>query len=193
MAGFHRYVEGYIQTAAVGQIVVAGLTYNASKPVNFSNSYIDGVEMAYSQFLDFLPELVGGPDWLGGFGWDLNGTYISGKFNNITKWHYNAAAIYEQGPFSARVSYTWSSAYLINPTLVAGVQPAQEWANPRGNLDASFNYKLDDNMTLTFDATNLNDGKYRAYDGKAPVGPAIFDMIYQRFDQTYSVGLRYRM
>jgi len=186
-AVFHRYVEGYIQTAAVGQVVVAGNTYNVSKPVNFQNSYIDGTEVAYSQFLDFLPGF-----W-SGFGWDANATYISGPFNNITKWHYNAAGIYEQGPYSARVSYTWSSAYLVNPTLVAGVQPPQEWANPRGNLDASFNYRWDDHLTVTFDATNLNDGKYRAYDGKAPVGPAIFNMVYQRFDQTYAIGLRYRM
>ena len=186
-AGFHRYVEGYIQTASIGQIVVAGLTYNANKPVNFQNAYIDGGEVAYSQFLDFLPGF-----W-SGFGWDVNGTYISGPFNNITKWHFNGAGIYEQGPYSARVSYTWSSSYLVNPTLSAGVQPLFERAAPRGNLDASFNYRWNDQITLTLNATNLNNGLNKLYDGNAPLGQALYNVTYARYDTTYSIGIRYRM
>jgi TonB-dependent receptor len=186
-AVFHRYVEGYIQTASLGQETVGGLVYNVTMPINYSNSYIDGSEIAYSQFLDFLPGF-----W-SGFGWDTNLTYISGRFNNITKWHYNAAGIYEQGPWSVRLSYTWSSSYQFNPALVAGVQPPYEWAMPRADLDASINYRLNDQLTLTLDATNLNDGRYRLYDGHAPIGPQYFNVTYQKFDRTISFGLRYRM
>ena len=191
VAGFHRYVEGYIQNQT-SQVTQLGVVYNFTKPVNFQNSYIDGIEVGYSQFLDFLPEMTGGPDWLGGFGWDVNGTYISGVFNNITKWHYNAAGIYEYGNFSARVSYTWSSSYKINPQLTSGTQPNTEWAAPRANLDASINYKFDDHLTVTLDATNLNDGLYKAYDGaNAAVGMAYYNETYARYDHTFSIGLRY--
>ena len=186
VAVFHRYVEGYIQTASLGQETIAGLVYNVTKPINYQNAYIDGVELGYSQFLDFLPGF-----W-SGFGWDVNGTYISGPFTNITKWHYNSAGIYEYGPYSVRVSYTWSSSYLINPALVAGVQPPQQWGAPRGNLDASFNYRWNDQLTFTFDATNLNNGLYRAYDGNGTIGPKYYNNAYQRFDATYSVGVRFR-
>jgi TonB-dependent receptor len=188
VAGFHRYVQGYIQNQSQGNITVNGLLYLYTKPVNYQNAYIDGAEVGYSQFLDFLPGF-----W-SGFGWDANATYIAGPFNNITKWHFNAAGIYEQGPYSFRVSYTWSSSYQVNPSLTSGTQPLNQWAMPRANLDASFNYRLNDNWTFTVDATNLNNGLYRAYDGHGvPNAPRLFNVDYERFDKTYSIGVRYRM
>lgn len=188
VAGFHRYVEGYIQNQSQGNITVNGLLYLYTKPVNYQNAYIEGAEVAYSQFLDFLPGF-----W-SGFGWDANATYIAGPFNNITKWHFNAAGIYEQGPYSLRVSYTWSSSYQINPSLTSGTQPLNEWAMPRANLDASFNYRWSDHLTFTLDATNINGGLFRAYDGHGtPNATQLFNVDYERFDKTYSIGLRYRM
>jgi len=186
-AVFHRYVEGYIQNST-SQVTLGGLIYNFTQPVNYQNAYIDGAEAGYSQFLDFLP------DFWSGFGWDANATYISGVFNNITKWHYNLAGIYEYEGLSVRVSYTWSSSYKINPILSSGLQPNTEWGAPRGNLDASINYKWSDQLTFTLDATNLNDGLYKAYDGTdAAYGLAHYNMNYQRFDKTISLGVRYRM
>ena len=187
IAAFHRDVTGYIQTQSQGQISVNGNLYNYSKPVNFQNAAIDGMEAGYSQFADFLPGF-----W-SGFGIDANATYISGIFNNITKWHVNAAGIYEQGPYSFRVSYTWSSDYLINPTVTPGVQPQFENVAPRTNIDASFQYKWNDNVTFTIDATNLNNGTYKAYDGKPPLGQQLFNVDYEQFDRTISVGVRYRL
>lgn len=64
---------------------------------------------------------------------------------------------------------------------------------PRANLDASINYRWTDRITLTLDATNLNNGTYRLYDGSAPTGPAYYNETYQRFDEIISFGLRYRM
>lgn len=188
VAAFDRYIEGYIQTANLGQETINGSVYNVTKPVNYQNAHIDGVEAAYSQFLDFLPGF-----W-SGFGWDVNATYISGPFNDISKWAFNSAGIYERGPLSVRVSYTWAGSYLINPALSGGVAvPAKEYAMPRGNLSASINYRWNDHFTLTLDATNLNDGLNRAYDGAQPDGPKYYNITYQRFDATYSIGLRYRM
>ena len=189
VAAFSHYVEGYIQTQSQGQITVNGFLYNYSEPENFENSTIEGVEAAYSQFLDF--DFV--PDWAKGIGWDANATYIDGIFNNITKWHVNVAGIYENGPISFRTSYTWSGDYLINPTLTPGVQPQSERAAPRGNVDASFNYKYNDHLTFTLDATNLNNGRYKAYAGLPPSGQNLFNVDYEDFDQTISLGLRYRL
>ena len=91
------------------------------------------------------------------------------------------------------MSYTWSSSYLVNPTLSAGVQPLFERAAPRGNLDASFNYRWNDQITLTLNATNLNNGLNKLYDGNAPLGQALYNVTYARYDTTYSIGIRYRM
>ena len=62
-AVFNRDVSGYIQTVATTTII-NGQSYQLSQPANVQNGDIEGVEVGYSQFLDFLP------GFLSGFGWD---------------------------------------------------------------------------------------------------------------------------
>jgi len=197
VALFHRDVKGYIQTAACtsaiagcvnGQVTVNGLVYNYSLPQNFQDATLEGGEVGYSQFLDFLP------GFLSGFGWDTNATYISGPFNNISKWSYNAAGIYEYGPVSARLSYTWRSTSLINPAYTPGVQPQKQYARPRENLDFSFNYTWNDNLILTFDATNIINSMYKTYAGQQSSQDfLLYNTELSQFDKTYAIGIRYRM
>ncbi len=194
---FHRDVKGYIQTAPCtaaiagcvnGQVTVNGLVYNYSLPQNFQDATLEGAEVGYSQFLDFLP------GFLSGFGWDANATYIAGPFNNISMWSYNAAGIYEQGPYSLRLSYTWRSTSLFNPAFTPGVQPQRLYARPRENLDFSFNYTWDDNLILTFDATNIINSQFKTFAGKQSARDfLLYNVEISQFDKTYSIGLRYRM
>jgi TonB-dependent receptor len=196
LALFNRDVTGYIQTAVCtaaiagcvnGQIVVNTFTYNYSLPQNFQNASIKGMEAAYSQFLDFLP------GWLGGFGWDVNGTYLDGVFNNITKWHANAAGIYEYGPYSARVSYTWSSSYLQTPTFTPGVQPQKQYVRPRENLDASFNYTWNSHLVFSADATNILNSMQKLFGGKQSSQDfLLYNTDIAQFDRTFSIGARYK-
>ncbi len=194
LAVFHKDVSGYIQNQ-VTSLIIDGVSYNQTLPANFFDSSVEGAEFAYSQFLDFLPEMLDGPEWLGGFGWDVNATYIAGVFNNINHWHTNVTGIYEQGPVSVRVSWTWSSKYLL--PVVVGVQPNTPYGAPRNNLDASFNYKFNDNMTFTLDATNISNSKLRTFAWQ-PGDNVKTDMDYYAnaasiFDRVISIGLRYKM
>ncbi|MEO8300210.1 MAG: TonB-dependent receptor [Rhizomicrobium sp.] len=196
-AVFHRDVKGYIQTAACtsaqagcvnGQVQSNGFFYNYSLPQNLQDATLEGAEVGYSQFLDFLP------GFLSGFGWDSNATYVSGPFNNISKWSYNAAGIYEQGPYSLRLSYTWRSTSLFNPAFTPGVQPQRLYARPRENLDFSFNYTWDDNLILTFDATNIINSQFKTFAGKQSAQDfLLYNVEISQFDKTYSIGLRYRL
>lgn len=197
VALFHRDVKGYIQNSACtsaqpgcinGQVVSNGFTYNYTLPLNLQDATLEGAEVGYSQFLDFLP------GFLSGFGWDANATYIAGPFNNISMWSYNAAGIYEQGPYSFRLSYTWRSTSLFNPAFTPGVQPQREYARPRENLDFSFNYTWDDNLILTFDATNVINSQFKKFAGKQGARDfLLYNTEISQFDKTFSVGLRYRM
>ncbi|HEY4077973.1 MAG TPA: TonB-dependent receptor [Rhizomicrobium sp.] len=185
LALFHREVTGYIQN--VGSVItIAGQNYNLTAPANVQNADIDGAEFGYSQFLDFLPGF-----W-SGFGWDVNGTYVNGVFNNLAKYHFNGAGIYEQGPYSVRLSYTWNSTYKIG-SFVGGVQPQFNYAAPRENADFSFNYKWDDQITLTFDITNLLNSYQKEYAGQGSINRMLYPTQIERFDQTFSIGIRYRM
>ena len=197
LAVFHRDVKGYIQTAPCtavisgcvnGQVTVNGLVYNYNLPQNLQDATLEGAEAGYSQFLDFLP------GFLSGFGWDVNATYLAGPFNNISMWSYNGAGIYEQGPYSLRLSYTWRSTSLFNPAFTPGVQPQRQYARPRENLDFSFNYTLNDNLILTFDATNIINSQFKTYAGKQSAQDfLLYNTEISQFDKTYSIGFRYRM
>ena len=184
---FHRDVAGYIQTQTA-QVFVDGLAYNRNQPVNLLNSKVRGVEASYSQFLDFLPGF-----WAN-FGWDVNGTYIDGKFNNIRKFQVNTAGIYEDGPLSARVSWTWGGKY--QEGTIVGTQPNYLFVMPRNNLDASINYDLTDSLTVGIDASNIQGSRYRSF-AHAPGGDVDMEsnvLAYhlRRFDRTVAMSLRYR-
>ncbi|MGZ3272501.1 MAG: TonB-dependent receptor [Caulobacteraceae bacterium] len=184
VATFYREVQGYIQNGQ-GNLNVQGVNYILTKPVNAQNGNIKGIEIGYSQFLDFLPGL-----W-SGLGWDVNATEVVAPFNNVAKYHINASGIYEKGPYSLRFSYTWNSEYLVG-AFGTGAQPQFTYAAPRENADVSFNYRWNDHLTFSVDATNLLDGYQRQYAGKGTQNAAIFPTGLQRFDKTYSIGLRYK-
>jgi TonB-dependent receptor len=183
---FNRDVTGYIQNVAT-PISIAGVPYTLTAPANIQNASIKGAELGYSQFLDFLP------DFWSGFGWDLNGTYVDGAFNNISKWGLNASGIYEKGPYSVRVSYTWRSSSQVNTTFSPGVQSNLTIASPRENLDASFNYTVNDNLILTLDGTNLAGSVFRDHAGRGAQNELYYSQELESFDRTYSIGLRYKM
>jgi TonB-dependent receptor len=193
VAGFHRDVAGYIQNQTA-QVFVDGLAYNRTQPVNLLNQKVRGIEAGYSQFLDFLPEMTGLPAFFGNFGWDINGTYIDGRFFNIRQWQVNTAGIYEDGPLSIRVSWTWGSKYQEGTAV--GAQPNNLWVMPRNNVDASVNYDITDSLQIGIDASNIMGSRYRSFGhaagGDIDVEQNIFAYQLRRFDRTVALTMRYR-
>ena len=188
VAGFNRDVAGYIQTVT-DQVFLDGLAYNRNIPQNLINSKVRGIEAGYSQFLDFLPDV-----W-SHFGWDVNGTYIDGKFNNIRQWQVNTAFIYDDGDLSARLSWTYASKYKEGTAV--GPQPNNVWVAPRNNVDASVNYNITEQLQVGLDATNIMGSRYRSFGSAAGNDIEremdVFTNTIRRFDRTISATLRYRM
>jgi iron complex outermembrane receptor protein len=183
-AVFYRQVDGYIQNTITPQ-TIAGITYQVTEPTNAPSGHIEGTEVGYTQFFDSLPGI-----W-NGFGVQVNGTYVSGVFQNISKWSYNLIGIYEKGPVSFRVAYNWRSGFLVGATP-GGAQPQEPGginAKSQPWLDLSASYRVMGQLTVTFDATNLLDSYYQDYFGNQTVYPR----DTRRFDQTFALGLRYRL
>ncbi|MES1200068.1 MAG: TonB-dependent receptor [Pseudomonadota bacterium] len=180
-AVFYRRIDGYIEGANTSE-VIAGVTYNITRPVNASPGDISGVELGYTQFFDFLPGVFSG------LGLQTNATYVSGDFQNISKWSYNVVAIYEKGPLSMRAAYNWRDGFNAGAAPGGGQNPGTIFAKSQPWLDFSASYALNDRLTATFDATNLLDSYYQDYFGD----PNAYPRDTRRFDQTLAVGLRYR-
>ena len=114
---------------------------------------------------------------------NLNGCDTDGRtfgnlpLANLSKTSYNLALLYDQGPVSARLAYSWRSKYLqavnvngtqgtdgldTNPNSSTQGQHVIAWGLPvwndnLGQLDASFFYKVTDNFTLGVEGQNLTD------------------------------------
>ncbi|NRF71570.1 TonB-dependent receptor [Aquincola sp. S2] len=119
--------------------------YTITSPINI-RAKNKGVELGYQQPL------------FGNFGIVANYTYTSGKDSKgdglvgSSKDTWNLEGYYEDDRFSARLAYTYRSAYLVGLD-----RSTTQYADAVGYLAASLNYKINDNVTIAFDALNLNN------------------------------------
>jgi len=108
-------------------------------------------------------------------GCDTDGrTFGNLPLTNLSKNAYNLALLYDWGPISARVAYSWRSKYLqgvnVNGTKggdgrlsdATGVAYAlPTWSDAEGHVDAGVNYRFNDKFSLSVEAQNLNNEKAR--------------------------------
>jgi len=115
-------------------------------------------------------------------GCDTNGTTFGNlPLVNLSKYAYNASLLYDRGPFSGRLAYSWRSKYLMgvnvnptqgtnglntDPTSANNGQETVGWGLPLyaaayGELDASLFYKITSQVTVGFEARNLTDSLYK--------------------------------
>ena len=132
---FYKDVEDYFrqQTELVPYPGVDGNEYDylISRLVNVGTAKIQGAEVGWNQFFDFLPAPFDG------FGMSANYTYIDSSTeippasnavpvdtdgslfgdlpaDGLSKNSYNVAVFYEKGPWQVRLAYNWRSAYLLS-------------------------------------------------------------------------------
>jgi iron complex outermembrane receptor protein len=138
-------------------------TYTISAPTN-SKGRIQGIELAWQQPIGL------------GFGLDANYTYADAKEKKscastdtgcltatsdlvgASKNTYNVGAYYEDHGFGARVSYTYRSAFFVGLD-----RSSPQYQDDTGTLAASLSYNLTKNISLNFDALNLNDPVLKYY------------------------------
>jgi TonB-dependent receptor len=108
-------------------------------------------------------------------GCDTDGrTFGNLPLTNLSKNAYNLALLYDYGPFSARVAYSWRSKYLqgvnVNGTrngdgrLADGTGVAYAlptWSDAYGQVDAGVSYRFNDKFSLSVEAQNLNNALAR--------------------------------
>ncbi|MDT0628641.1 TonB-dependent receptor [Alteromonas sp. W364] len=150
-------------------------TVLVSGAYNGDEGKIQGFEVAYQQFFDFLPE---GFDGLGA---QFNYTYVDEEgspnanlspdapgdaaqnvqaFENLpleglSKHTMNITALYEKDKINARLAYNWRSEYLLTTRDVITALPI--FSEGAGYLDASIFYQATDNIQVGFQATNITD------------------------------------
>ncbi|MCX7512802.1 TonB-dependent receptor [Frateuria sp. STR12] len=193
---FYRDITGYIQNY-VTDVTINGEAYQLSSPQSAGSGHLDGAEVAYQQFFDFLPGA------LSGLGVQLNYTYIEGStrspqfiggpvvvspLQNVSKNNYNAVLMYEKYGFSARLAYNYRSRYIdffTQPTVAGNYDEIE----PANRLDLSIGYDINPHATVVLSATNLTGEDLHQYWGDGNTRPR--DIRYQ--DRTVGVGVRFQL
>jgi iron complex outermembrane recepter protein len=164
---FIKHVNGFVTTLTNPE-VYNGATYQVSRPFNTDASHIDGWEVGYQQFYDFLP------GWLSGFGLQANFTHIDSQLRNViagktlqlpnvSKDSYNLVAMYEKGNLSARLAYNWRSKFMTSVLNVTGFEPLPVFTDAYGWMDASINYRPTKQLTLGIEGLNLLNTVRKSY------------------------------
>ncbi len=155
--------------------------------MNTSKATIEGAEIGYQQFFKWLP------DPFDGLGIDFNYTYTSSEspgdeaydiygrkitglpVDFLSRDTVNISGMYEKGPVSLRLAYTWRSKYLLNPSGIAGTYTnaagqSVTYSLPQynaayGQLDASAGYRFTDNLSFQVQAVNLTNSINKVLQG----------------------------
>jgi TonB-dependent receptor len=218
-AVFHKSFQNYIQN---GRFIVPvtnnGVTRNVegSGPANGPGAKIQGFEVAYNRFFDFLPEPFNG------FGMQTNYTYVRnkgipnaalqtqfptanpginlaldpGSLEGLSKHSFNLVGMYEKGPVGARVAYNWRSRYLVTVSDCCVGLPV--WQKAAGYLDASFRYDVTPNLQVTLEGSNLLNTQtvtmQQLADENSPEGRRILmQNSWFRQDRRFTIGVRWKM
>ncbi|PWK92425.1 TonB-dependent receptor [Fulvimonas soli] len=193
---FYRDIDGYIQNY-VTDVTIGGQPYQLNSPQSAGSGHLDGAEVAYQQFFDFLPGA-----W-SGLGVQLNYTYIEGStrspqyiggpvvvspLQNVSRNNGNAVLMYEKYGWSARLAYNYRSRFIdgFNQPTVAGVN---DEIKPANQVDFSLGYDVNPNCTVVLNATNIFGADLHQFWGDGDTRPR--DIRYQ--DRTVGLGVRFKM
>lgn len=191
---FYKKVDGFL----AGGVIVQnynGRAYDISTQLNSGNGEIKGAEIGYQQFFDFLPGAFSG------LGLQANYTYVDSNVSNpfatagsnipeqvplekLSKHSYNLVGLYEKGPVTARLAWSWRSKYL-DTTYGSGANGIPQYASPYASLDASVSVNVNEHFAVSVDAVNLNNRMNVTYIG-TPGQP----LQYQLNDRRFGISLR---
>ncbi len=223
LALFHKTFSNYIQSGSfIENITNNGQTVPVvvTGPANGKGAKINGMEVAYNTFFDFLP------GWLSGLGLQANYTYVKNKgvpnsnlssvgangstvngqnggtalnvstLEGISTHTVNLIGLYEKGRVSARLAYNWRSKFLVTPIDCCIALPI--WQKPTGYLDGSIRFRVTDAIELSVEGQNLLNTRavlmQQVTDTNSREKKAIlFPESWNESDRRFIVGIRWKM
>ena len=197
---FRREIEGMV-TDFRRRVTYEGYDYILTQPDNASNGELEGLELGVVWFPDNLPGLLDGLGVQASYtaldsSQDIPVTNTAGEVVDtvttpmfgISDSSYSVVLAYERSRFSARLSYVWRDDFLHRYEAAQFANPLGIYFNAEKSMDFQLSYDASENLTLSFDATNLTNELYQSY-YEYPTTHSFGTALYSR---TFAVGLRYR-
>ncbi|WP_062063673.1 TonB-dependent receptor [Cellvibrio sp. OA-2007] len=191
---FRRQVQHETPTGEVG-------TYVLSQPFNASNGELTGLELGAVWFPENLPGV------LDGFGIQASYTALNSSQSTpitdstgvitevketdlfgVSDESYSVVLAYDKGDLGMRLSYAWRSEFLNNYEAALFANPLEMWRKPEASMDLQISYAVNDNLSLTFDGTNLTEEIYQSYYGEN--GETTNNFGSSLYSRTFAIGAR---
>jgi TonB-dependent receptor len=222
-AVFHKTFKNYIQSGSfIENVTNNGVTRSVivTGPANGGGAKIDGFEVAYNTFFDFLPGL------LNGLGVQANYTYVKNKgvpnsnlsivgssgstvngqnggtaldvtqLEGVSKHTANLIGLYEKGRVSARIAYNWRSKFLVTPIDCCIALPI--WQKATGYLDGSLRFRVTDSIELSLEGQNLLNTKAVLMqqvtdEASKEKKSVLYPESWNESDRRFIVGVRWKL
>ncbi|MBD1389034.1 TonB-dependent receptor [Neiella sp. HB171785] len=202
---FKRDIEGFVyDSLRVVDYQAPGedepYPYILSQPDNASDGTLKGWELGAI----YIPE--GLPDMLEGIGAQASATILDSEqdlpvydeegelkgYNTrdmfgVSDKSYSTVLFMEKEKFDMRLSYVWRDDFLANYEAALFANPRGVYRRPEESMDFQFSYFVNDDLTVTFDATNITEEIYKSY-YEYPKTHNLGNSLYSR---TFAVGIRY--
>jgi iron complex outermembrane receptor protein len=217
VALFQKEFDDYIQFGTYNrEFTNNGVTQVAEirGPLNGEGAEINGYEIAFQRFFDFLP----GP--FDGLGVQANYTHINNKgitntsvtnvggegttitgqapdqvsvnkLEGLSDDSYTLIGMYEKGSIAARLAYSWRSEYLVTAIDCCVAYPI--WNEDYGQLDGSIRWQVTDNIELSFSGSNLlnTETELRQQVSNIEDGGLTLPNAWFQNDRRFTLGFRY--
>jgi TonB-dependent receptor len=178
------------------------ISVQTSNAYNSGTAQVKGMELGATKFFDFLPAPFDG------LGADANFTYIDSTnpgdvscqlfsatppatngvcggepithlpVDGLSRYNFNLTGMYEKGPWSARLAYTWRSKYLLVGSGANGTKSLPVFSDSYGQLDFGASYKFNDHFTFAVDGQNVGNSIAKTLMGAS--SPTYGDQQYGR-------------
>lgn len=175
-------------------------TFILSQPDNASNGKLTGTEIGVNYFPENLP------GYLDGLGVQVSYTALESEQTipilnsagevvdtdqismfGVSDSSYSVSFAYERDTFDARLSYVWRDDFLNNNEAPLFANPLGVYRDAEKSLAMQVSYDVLDNLTLTFDGTNLTNELYQSRYGASELH-TFGSSLYSR---TFAIGARY--
>ncbi|NQE60994.1 TonB-dependent receptor [Caulobacter sp. RHG1] len=182
--------------------------YTVTQIGNAGSGHLKGLEVFFSGTAETFVQERGLPSWLGGFGTRLSGTWTSSEVDlaavgpvpartisvlGTSDAVYNVQAIYEKYGMTLRLAYQYRTPWgqSVGARRVSnGVSYASDngdifWDSDE-ELDFSARYRVNKNVEVFFDASNLTNQGSRRYGDQSR-----YPIEYEKFGRRYVGGVRF--
>jgi iron complex outermembrane receptor protein len=139
--------------------------FRVSRRINGGGAMINGAEASLQQQLSFLP----GPDWVRGFGFQANFTYVDAETNSgksmlgVSEQSYNFTLYWEGEKFQARISNSYRGEYFTSLGTDANPWQARV-VDDSDFVGVSASYDINDQLKITFKGVNILDESTHEYE-----------------------------